>query len=89
MTIALALLVWAASVAAAVAVGRRKHRRGLLYGLFLPVVGPIVLALLPPRPAHEDTLGQKWDESYAGQSDSLYGSLDDAFFKNQQYYSKH
>jgi hypothetical protein len=89
MTIEVVLLVWAASVAAGVLVGRRKNRRGLLYGLLLPVVGVGVLALLPARPPHEDVLGAKWDESYTAQSDSVYGSLDDAFFKNQQYYSKH
>jgi hypothetical protein len=38
MTIEVVLLVWAASVAAGVLVGRRKNRRGLLYGLLLPVV---------------------------------------------------
>lgn len=75
------LLVWIASVVAAVALGRRKNRRGFLYGLFLPVVGVVLLALLPPRPAPEEVLGTKWDETYT--------PTDDAFFKNQQYYSKH
>lgn len=81
MLTVIALLVWAASIAAGVLLGRRKHRRGFLYGLFLPVVGPVVLALLPARPEHENVLGTKWDETYA--------PTDDAFFKNQQYYSKH
>ena len=80
LTIALTLVVWAASVAAGVILGKRKHRRGLLYGLLLPVVGPVVLALLPPRPPHEDVLGTKWDETYT--------PTDDAFFENQQYYSR-
>lgn len=81
MTIGVVLLVWVLSALAGVAIGARKNRRGLLYGLFLPVVGPILLALLPARPTHDDALGTAWDETYS--------PSDDSFFKNQQYYSKH
>ena len=81
MTIALVLVLWAESVLASVAVGRRKHRMGFVYGLLLSWAGVLLLALLPPRPAHEEVLGTKWDETYAPTNDS--------FFRNQQYYSKH
>lgn len=75
------VLLWVASVAAGVLLGRRKHRRGLFYGLLLPVIGVVVLAFLPPRQAHEDVLGTKWDETRR--------PSDDSFFDNFQYYSKH
>jgi hypothetical protein len=74
------VVVWLASVLVAAWLGARKHRRGLLYGVFLSWVGVVLLLVLPPGHPHEDVSGTEWDETFQ--------PTDDAFFKNMQYYSR-
>jgi hypothetical protein len=81
VTVAIVVLAWLASVVVAVPLGRRRHRRGLVYGVFLGWFGVALLLLLPPGHPHEDVLGAAWDETRV--------PTNEPFFQNQQYYSKH
>jgi hypothetical protein len=81
VTVVIVLVAWIASVRVAAWLGRRKHRRGVVYGVFLSWVGVLVLLLLPSGHPHEDVRGAEWDETHE--------PSDEAFFENMQYYSRH
>ena len=42
MTIAIVVLLWIVSVVVAARLGRRKHRRGVVYGVFLSWIGYLI-----------------------------------------------
>lgn len=81
MTIVIVVVLWIVSVVVAARLGRRKHRRGVVYGVFLSWIGVALLLLLPSGHPHEDVRGAEWDETHE--------PSDQAFFENMQYYSRH